>query len=255
MLVGCIILAGGETSAEFATKTGVTNKACLVVNGKPIVQSVIEAVINSGRVENVVVVGNVPAPNGISKVADKGSFVNNLYGGLTELGPTEYVLIATADAPFLTAEAVADFVDQSLQKGVDVCWPIIPVEECKRLFPNMARTTLKVAEGSFTGGNLFMAKAVALQRVRPMINTFFEARKSVKQIASLLGPVMIVRLILGRLFPSLLGIHHIKTRLNEVMGVNFEEIITHDAGVGVDVDKLEHVDALRALGYSVGKGA
>lgn len=256
MLVGCIILAGGETSPEFVSKTGVTNKACLVVNGKPIFQTVLEAVIESGRIENVIVVGNVPAPSGISHIADQGSFVKNLYGGLEHLGPAEFVLIATADAPFITAAAVGEFIDQSMSKNVDVCWPIIPVDECKRLFPNMARTTLKVAEGSFTGGNLFMAKSAALRRVRPLINTFFEARKSVKKIASLLGTSIVIRLLLGRFVSAkFLSIQHIKTRLNEVMGVAFEEIIMHDAGVGVDVDKLEHVDALRALGYSVGKGA
>ena len=55
--------------------------------------------------------------------------------------------------------------------------------------------------------------------------------------------------------PSVLSIQHIKTRINEVMGAQFQEIIMHDPGVGVDVDKVEHVDALKALGYSVGKGA
>lgn len=255
MLVGCIILAGGETSADFVASTGVTNKACLVVNGKPIVQSVMEAVIESGCVESVIVVGNVPTLPGTKNIADRGSFVNNLYGGLEGLGPVEHVLIATADAPFITADSVREFVDRSLKRDADVCWPIIPMEECQKLFPNMARTTLKVAEGSFTGGNLFMAKSDALLRVRPIINTFFEARKSVKQIAALLGTGMIIRLLVGRVFPNLLSIQHIKLRLDKVMGASFQEIVMHDAGVGVDVDKLEHVDALRALGHTVGKGA
>ena len=255
MLVGCIILAGGETSQEFVSKTGVNNKACLTINGKPIIQSVMDAVIESGRVENVIIVGNVPDVSGISQIPDQGSFINNLYGGLQHLGPAEYVLIATADVPFITPAAVGEFVDQAMLSGADVCWPIIPIDECASAFPNMTRTTLRVAEGGFTGGNLFLAKSKALMRVRPLVNSFFEARKSVKQIASLLGYGMLVRLIIGRLFPSVLSIQHIKTRINEVMGAQFQEIIMHDPGVGVDVDKVEHVDALRALGYAVGKGA
>jgi CTP:molybdopterin cytidylyltransferase MocA len=59
----------------------------------------------------ILVAGDVPLPLGCEAVDGGRSLVETLMNGVKALRPEEdSLLLATADAPFLTEEAVADFL-------------------------------------------------------------------------------------------------------------------------------------------------
>ncbi|GIV15865.1 MAG: hypothetical protein KatS3mg022_1300 [Armatimonadota bacterium] len=251
--VTAVVLAGGQSKPELLAATGVTNRALLQIEGETMLARVAHALRQSGAVERVLVVGNVTPPEGCPALPDTGDFVENVLQATAAVAEQDYILYATADTPFLTPQAVRDFVARSLQSGADMCYPIIPLELCRQRFPNMPRTALSLREGTFTGGNLLLVRAGVVRRQAELLRRAFAARKSVWALAKILGARIILRAVLAKLFsPRLLSIAHIKHRVQQLMDATAQEIITEYAEIGVDIDKVEHLQKLIEAGYRVG---
>ena len=71
-------------------------------------------------------------------------------------GADRRVLVATSDTPFLTPESVDDFIRQSSRPTPTSATPSSPSTLCRARFPQMKRTTLRLREGTFTGGNMML---------------------------------------------------------------------------------------------------
>jgi len=251
--ITAVVLAGGSSKPELVAATGVANRALLHIEGETMLARVVNALRESGVVGQVVVVGNVEPPEGCLALPDTGDFVENVLQAAAPIAEGEYILYATADVPFLTPQAVADFVTRGIQSGADMCYPIIPLALCRQRFPHMPRTSLSLREGAFTGGNLLLIRAGTVRKQADLLRRAFAARKSVWSMAQILGAGMIVRALLARLLsPRLLSIAHIKRRVQQLMDATAQEIVTEYAEIGVDIDKAEHVQKLREAGYRVG---
>ncbi len=252
-LLTAVVLAGGQSKPELVAATGVPNRALLQVQGETMLARVIRALRESGVVGQIIVVGNLTPPEGCRVLPDTGDFVENVLQAAADVAEGEHILYATADTPFLTPQAVRDFVVRGAQSGADMCYPIIPLELCRRRFPNMPRTALTLREGTFTGGNLLLVRAGTVRRQANLLRRAFAARKSVWAMAKILGAGIIVRAVLAKLLsPRLLSIAHIKHRVQQLMNASAQEIITEYAEIGVDIDRVEHVQKLREAGYRVG---
>jgi len=251
--VTAVVLAGGKSKPDLLACTGVSNRALLQVEGETLLARVVWALRESGVTAQIIVVGDVEAAEGCPVLPDTGDFVENVLRAAASVAEEQYILYATADTPFLTSESVADFVTRGVQSGADMCYPIIPLELCQRRFPNMPRTALRLREGTFTGGNLLLIRAGTVRKQAGLLRRAFAARKSVWAMAQILGAGIILRAVLARLIsPNLLSITHIKNRVQQLMGATAREIVTEYAEIGVDIDRVEHVQNLRKSGYRVG---
>jgi 2-phospho-L-lactate guanylyltransferase (CobY/MobA/RfbA family) len=253
-LVSAVVLAGGHSKPDLLAATGVPNRALLQIEGETMLLRVVRALQASGTVRDIHVVGDVTPPAECYSHPDTGDFVENVLQAARVLPGEQYILYTTADIPFLTPQAVTDFVSRSLQSGADMCYPIIPIERCQQQFPNMRRTALSLREGRFTGGNLLMVRARIVHRQAELLRRAFASRKSVWGMATLLGWQMIVRLAGAKLIsPHWLSIAHIKHRVQQLMGATVQEIITDYAEIGVDIDNLEHLHTLVQAGYRINR--
>jgi CTP:molybdopterin cytidylyltransferase MocA len=253
--VTAVVLAGGKSKPDLLAATGVSNRALLQVEGESLLARVVRALRESGVTSQIIVVGDVEAPVGCPVLPDTGDFVENVLQAASTIPEQEYILYAAADIPFLTPESVADFVAQGTQSGAEMCYPIIPLELCRQRFPGMPRTTLRLREGTFTGGNLLLVRAGVVRQQAHLLRRAFAARKSVWAMAQILGAGIIFRAVLARLIsPRLLSIGHIKNRVQQLMGATAQEIVTAYAEIGLDVDRLEHLKMLAEAGYRIGSG-
>ncbi len=251
--VTAVVLAGGKSKPDLLAVTGVPNRALIEVEGETMLARVVRALRDSRCVQEIAVVGDVPACEGCHPLPDTGDFVENVLQATSLVSDESYLLYATADTPFLTPEAVADFVQRSLQSGADMCYPIIPLDLCEQRFPHMPRTALTLREGTFTGGNLLLIRAGVVRRQADLLRRAFAQRKSVWGMAKILGAGIILRFLLARLVsPRLLSVAHIKRRVEQLMGATAQEIPTEYAEIGVDIDKVEHLQGLAQAGYRVG---
>ncbi len=257
-MISALILAGGKLSPELAPfAEGATNRALIRVGpgGETMLDRVVAAVRDgmcayAGETGRILVAGAVPLPEGCVAVDGGDSLVETLMNGANALQPGETsLLIATADAPFLTGESVADFL--SLCRKVQptpFAYPIVDANRCRAAYPGMKRTTIRIAEGEFTGGNLALLDPAFLRTSEDAIRSAYKQRKNIFGLARMLGAVIILRLLLSRLFPAFLTTSHIEVAVGRLLrSPNPRAVISPFPGVGADVDRPEDVTIAREL--------
>jgi len=108
------------------------------------------------------------------------------------------VLIVTTDAPFLTPEAVAQFL-AACPADADICIPLVERRAFESQYPGLVRTDTPLRDGWYRLGSLFLLDPQTLLRVRPHLEGMFAARKSNLQMARLIGLPFLMRYLLHRL--------------------------------------------------------
>ncbi len=240
-----VVLAGGETDPEWQKVSETQYRALVPIGGVPMYQRVVDALRAVPAIETILVVGQVPEGEGYGVVSPGKNLLDNVRLGL-ERSPHESVLFSTVDVPFLTAESVAFFLDESLRSGASLAYAVVPAEVCRERFPQMKRTTVRLREGEVTGGNLFWVRRAVALRELPRLEALYEARKQPVRLASQIGLGLLIQFLLARLIsPHLLSIRQIERRVARILGVPVKAILTPYAEVGTDIDRLEHWELMR----------
>lgn len=258
--IPAIILAGGTASPEFALHTGVTNRALAMIGDKTMLEYIVDAIHGAEIIDRILVVGDVPKSPKYDIVQPQDSLFANMLAGiraakrLCSIADDEWqetrMLVSTSDIPFITAECVDDFVYAALYKDVDFAYPIVAMDTYNRKFAGMKRTTLKLRENQFTGGNMVLVRSAFMESRSEQIQKAYQARKDVLKLGSMLGPSLLIRIILSQLvLPSLLDIPSLERGVEKVLGKGSRAaaIISDFAEIGTDVDKVDDIDFARKL--------
>lgn len=232
--VDAIILAGMQTIKYLLDSE---NKALLDINGKMMIEYVIDAVRNSDDIKRVLVVGPTDLLKerlkGYADVIDAGGTVmENLMAGIRHLGCDSGILVLTSDIPLLTTEAVNDFVCRSKETKADFCYPVIDKRISQSKYPEMERTYVKIKEGFFTGGNIFYINPGVLKERIDIAQRLYKARKNPMKMAGILGFGFLLRLLLG-----ILTIDKAEKVFSKIMNIQARVIISEYPEIGNDVDK------------------
>ncbi|MBE3552160.1 MAG: NTP transferase domain-containing protein [Kyrpidia tusciae] len=230
-----IVLAGGSVS----DKNG--PKALWSIQGRAMVDYVLDALSAAGDMERIAVVGQTSgsSPRAVW-LPGSGSIVDHLKAALEFLGRPrgEYVLIATCDVPLLTGAMVEDFLGRCRPFRRDFYYPIVRREDCERELPGIRRTYVKLRDGTFTGGNLFVIRDDVLSRILPVIDRFIRNRKNPLRLSKELGWSFTVRLAASRVV-GVLSIDQLESRVRELFAVRASAVICPHAAIGADVDEPE----------------
>lgn len=230
--VTAIVLGGGDADDAVAEQFGVPVKALALMAGQPMAAHVLRA-LRGGGVQRIVYVGPVTvALEGLidAQVTAKGTMLENLQAGLGAIGDARRVLVATADIPLLTAEAVRDVLTRD--SGLGLVYPIIDMIDSEAMFPSGKRTSAKLSEGRFTGGNLFLLEPRLVNDFLPRLEFILRNRKNVLRLAGMFGLGALVKLALGTL-----KIAELEQTVSRILGVPARALITTYAEIGFDVDK------------------
>ena len=246
--VPAVVLAGGTAKPEFIQKTGLTNRALIEVDGKTMLQKVVEALRGASVIGQISVVSDLPGSSEYISVSDHGGFVENIFAGVEASPPCEYVLISTADVPFLTSDAVQDLVVRGAGLGADIVYPVVEVAECYRRFPGVKRTAVKLNEGEYTGGNLVLARPEFLKRQKQHLIQAYAARKSPVKIAVKLGAGTILRFVLSKaVSPVFINIPLLEGKVSGVLGGTARALISPYPELATDIDRVEDLEAIAPL--------
>lgn len=235
-----VVLAGGAIEPEWQARTGACSRAEVVVGDAPMYQHVLRALHGVESITTTIIVGDLPEGAGYTVLPPCESLLENVRLGL-EHSSTESVLFATADLPFLTAEGVQSFLNESLRSGASLTYAVVPADLCRERFPQLKRTTVRLREGEVTGGNLFWARrAVALQHLS-RLEALYHARKQPLRLAMHIGWGLLLRFLLAQaISPRLLSIGQIEKRVARIVQAPVKAILTPYPEVGTDIDRLEH---------------
>lgn len=247
MTVDAVVLAGGKNSPEMAAAAGVENRALTPIGPRTMLEYVVSALNETPSVGRIFVVGDVPRSAAYTAVAGQETLLGNLMAGLAAAGDQERVLISTSDIPFVTPQALEDFVHRASATKADLCCSYVPLAACTQKYPEMKRTAITLAEGRFTLGNVMLVRPRFLMNHQEAIAEAYAARKSPVQIARLLGIGLLLRLIGSQLVsPRLLTTRALEAAVSRVLdGGRAVGICSAYPEIGTDVDKPEDVAIAR----------
>lgn len=239
------ILAGGKDHINIE---GCPNKALLPIEGAPMLQYIIDALRGSTYIDGIAIIGDVELLKKHVQVdgsrdvflQEEEKMIDNVVKGLDYFQDQENLLLITSDIPFIHTDAIDHFIQASLDSGADLTYPIISKETQLDSFPDMQRTYVKLQEGSFTGGNMIMAKPSIKENCISMARHMIQNRKKPWRMVQILGLGFLIQLLMGKL-----TIKKLENRIGELLGITPKAIITPYAEIGNDIDKPEDVELVK----------
>ena len=199
--VNTVVIAGGRPFM------GHPCKAVLPFMGRPMIQYVVDALLASGVVGKIVVVGPVEPLSAalpdypVEFPGDAGTMLDNLALGLSHLPQDEMAAHCAADSPLLTPAAIREIYTAGIESGCEATYSFVEKNDMEREYPGCQRTYLRLKTGRMTGCNLGLIHPQAFVKARPKLNLFIENRKKPMKIARIIGLGLILRVLLGTLSP------------------------------------------------------
>lgn len=242
-----IILAGGENSKELSQHTPQSYEALIDIAGKPMVTFVAAALAASGQVDRIFVLGPVAELSGCDFptrthiLSGGATIIETIRLGMKALDHDRKVIVATADIPLLTAEAVNDFLAQCAQTPADLYYPIVPKDANESRYPGNKRTYVRLREGVYTGGNLFLVNPAIVEQCAQVAEKFIAERKNPLVLCSMLGWSFVIRFLLG-----VLALRDVEQRVSGLLGVRGAVVQSPFPELGIDVDKPSDLEMVRS---------
>jgi len=246
-MVDGVILAGG-TNIELGKQQGVRNKALIKIKGKEIIRYILEAFSAVEEMGRLAVVGPVDDlaflqdDYGVELIPEGDSILHNILKAQGHLQSSNPLLISSSDIPLLTPEAVRDFLKQCFPYDYDFYYPVVRKEDSEKKIPGAKRTYVKLKEGCFTGGNIFLINPEKLEASAPMVRKFIDSRKNPLKMVSLLGPMFVLLAMSGRV-----SISQVESRFSALLDVKAKAIISEFAEISFDVDKPVHIELVHQI--------
>ena len=234
MPVSVLILAGQRDGIvdPLCAEAGVERKAILPINGKPMINYVLEA-LDGAKLKKPYHV------SGFDAVYDE-----RLVQARSGAGPADSCAIAlsegiefpciitTADHPLLTAQMLDQFITAARQSGADFCVGLAEKSVIQPAYPKVRRTYLRFSDTSVSGCNLFY---IANTKGLAAIEFWKQAqhlRKEPVKLARKLGWRVLFKYLFGRL--SLSGAFDYAS---SILDIKADAINIPIAEAAIDVDK------------------
>lgn len=244
--VNAVVLAGRANDGAFAGVSEAKNEALIEIGSRTMLDYVLQAVREARMINRCVVVGTPEVqrvlPEGFEFAPAGDDVISNVERGTAHLGGDALVLVVTSDVPFITGDIIDRLIAQCAVTEADLYYPAIPRAAAEGKFPGVERTYVKLREGTFTGGNLFLVAPRVVRTRADQVRAFVAARKSPAKMAGLIGPSFVVKLALGRLSAA-----ELETKISAMFGIRGAVVFTDDAEIGVDVDKLSDLELARRV--------
>ena len=241
-----LVLAGSRAGADdpVAAYGGAAHKALIVLQGQTLLARVACALRDAGAARIAVVSShpNVRAEAtrlGVETLEEAAGPSLSVQAAAAHLGTP--LLVTTADHALLEAAWVERFLADA-PADVDVAALVAARATVEAAAPTTQRTWLRLADGHWSGCNLFyLANDRALAVVELWRRVEAERKRPWRQ-AQILGFGMLVRYATGRL-----SLKDAAARLGQLAGVRAAIVQTPFGLASVDVDKPADLDLVRRI--------
>jgi GTP:adenosylcobinamide-phosphate guanylyltransferase len=241
--VPCTVLAGEKRLPDGRC---VPSRALELLGGRPMANWSLDGLLSAQMISDIYVVGlgrDALGRDDVRFVEVGSSFIENLQRGM-DACPGDRVLVATADIPFISAEAADDFVRSALECGKEFCYSVVPVRLTHERYPQLRRTSVKLKDGEFTGGNLVLITKEVVRRNADLIDRIFEKRKNPFALARVLGAGFLLRLALA---PRTITIDGLVRHAESIIDGTIAVIVSEYPEIATDIDKPEDLEIARRM--------
>lgn len=210
-LFTAIILAADRNARDpLVDASGACCKAMIKIDGTPMLERVVRALMASELVGDIVIsgpqerqlpdsgfLGEALAQKTIRWTPAQDSPSSSAYQTMKSLAAPAPVLVTTADHPLLRPEMVDEFLRRSLASGADVGVGLTDYASIRERFPAAKKTVTRFRDGGYCGCNLFAFMTPASHRVAAAWRRVEEQRKHPLRVISQLGWWSVLRYLLG----------------------------------------------------------
>jgi GTP:adenosylcobinamide-phosphate guanylyltransferase len=209
---------------------------------------VAEALAASPNIGRIFVIGPLIAladckfPEGTMISQSGDTIIQTIKIGMDGLGHREKVLVVTADIPMLTSEAINDFLAQCADVEADLYYPIVTKQANNARYPNNKRTYVRLKEGVYTGGNIFLVNPEIIPRCMEVAERIIDNRKNPLKLCCILGWSFVIAFLLG-----LLSLGKVEKRVSEILGITGAVVLSDYPELGIDVDKPSDLELVRTV--------
>ena len=249
-MVNGVILAGKRTAhnqlLEFA---GASNKALIEIDGKAMIQHVIDSLNDSRYIERIYLVAPEDFKE-LSFVSKKpleiipcgDTVVENLLTAIHKSGEAENVVITTCDNPLFRGFMLDGFIQRCLATDADFYYSVGTESVIKDSYPEVARTYVRAKDDGYTGANAYFVKKKGFAADERMLAEIDSYRKTPWKYVRLLGRRPLLKFAFKRI-----TLEEVEARASEVIGCRFKLIPMPFPECGIDVDKVSDLTFVRGL--------
>lgn len=237
-MVDALILAGGETSESLHELSGETYEAFITIDGRPMVTYVADILANSPCVERIFIVGpraelsHCNFPENSILIQGGKSLLETIQIGMAAVDQAKKTLVLTCDIPLITEAAVRHFLQSCQKNEADFYYPIVEKECSEHCYPGNERTYVRLKEGAFTGGNIFLVNPRIVPACLKQAEYILENRKKPFKLCQFLGILFVLQFLFGKL-----KLKTVERRVSQLLHIRGAVIQSPFAEVGLDVDK------------------
>ena len=247
-----IVTAGGIPLPEdrlYEYTKGIS-KAMVDVAGKPMAQWVLDALCESKKVDNIIIMG-LTAKHGLKTtkptyyLPNEGRMLANIVAGIgkiQQLDPkAEYALIVSSDIPALRGEMVDWLVGEIENTPADIYYGVIPRPVMEKRFPDSRRTWTHLKDMDVCGADM---NAAHVSMATEHLDTWEELigrRKSPLKQAATIGLVTLLLMVMRQI-----TLRDLVKRVSARIGIRGKAIVWDWAEAGMDVDKPHQLEIMRA---------
>jgi len=245
-MFNALVLAGTKEKGPLEIAEKVDNKALIMINGRPMIDYIVDALNNSENIDRILVVGpkkelHPYIGKKVKEILNPGnSILENMEIGLNYFNSAGSLLLLTSDIPLITPEAIDEFLEICTKRKAYIGYPIITKENIVKKYPETERTYIKMKEGIFCGGNITFFKPDVFFQNKKLIKELFENRKSTWKYAKILG----FKFILKFLFKTL-TMEEIEKRITGILGYNSAAVVVSYPEIMIDLDKPSDLKLIR----------
>ncbi|WP_374470501.1 NTP transferase domain-containing protein [Phenylobacterium sp.] len=240
-----LVLAGSRGGADpVAEAAGVPHKALIILQGRTMLARVVEALRAAGA-ERIAVSANDPHVRVAAEAL--GAEVLEAAGGPSlsvEQGAKAMgfpLLVTTSDHALLEPDWVRRFLADA-PADADICALLARREVVEAAAPATRRTYLKLADGWWSGCNLFWLRAPDALRAIDFWKRLEAERKRPWRMAAILGPGILLSFLLRRL-----TLTAAVARLGRIARVRAAAVASPFGLAAVDVDKPADLALVRGV--------
>lgn len=247
-----VVLAGGVPGPGDALypAAGGGPKALVQVGGRSMVQRVVDAVGRARAIHGVVVVGGDEAwglacekPLRLAVAGD--AIVDNVTRGVREVltaePATERVILVAADVPLLQSEHIDWLAGRITEDPADIHYGVVAKRVMEARFPSSRRSYVALRGGTYCGADVHASTVAALFGHEATWRALLERRKSAARQARVIGWST---LLLAAM--RVVTIDQVVARASRSLGVDVRAVVWPFAEAGMDVDKREQLELVRA---------
>jgi len=249
--LNAIVTAGGKTrpNEPLYPISGGGYKAMLDVNGRPMIQYVLDALNGSAQIENIVVVGLPPdnlleSSRPLVLLEDHGDMVANILAGASKLAALDpaatHCLVVSSDIPAITSAMVDWLIEQVGQSDHEIYYNVIERKVMEARYPGSRRTYVHLKGVQVCGGDMNAIRISLASSDNSLWDRLIEARKSPLRQAALIGYDTLFLLLLRRL-----SVQEAEVAVSRKMGFRGRAILCPYAEMGMDVDKPFQLEIMR----------